>query len=149
MSIHLIARTMMDSSSMRVVLLHVISTRNTKIKEPNSRRLPVIPRLKHYLNKPSLLNHSISILSQVKQLPRPCSSRTSRCISHLNLLTIISMKGLTPDKAVFDDLIKSLSARLDVYDKILSKQKYLAGDASPLVHFLSHIVIFFFSRNSP
>ena len=36
--------------------------------------------------------------------------------------------GLKPDQAVFDDLIKSLSARLDVYEVILSKQKYIAGN---------------------
>ncbi|KDR68560.1 hypothetical protein GALMADRAFT_256820 [Galerina marginata CBS 339.88] len=36
--------------------------------------------------------------------------------------------GLIPDKAVFDKLIAGLGAKLDVYDKILSKQKYLAGD---------------------
>ncbi|KAG6826977.1 hypothetical protein H0H92_013682 [Tricholoma furcatifolium] len=34
----------------------------------------------------------------------------------------------TPDPAVFDALIKKLDAKLDVYDKILGKQKYLAGD---------------------
>ncbi|KAJ2928734.1 hypothetical protein H1R20_g8379, partial [Candolleomyces eurysporus] len=36
--------------------------------------------------------------------------------------------GGAPDKAVFDNLILSLSMKLEVYDKILSKQKYLAGD---------------------
>ncbi|KDR68523.1 hypothetical protein GALMADRAFT_256753 [Galerina marginata CBS 339.88] len=36
--------------------------------------------------------------------------------------------GITPDQEVFDKLIAGLSAKLDVYDKILSKQKYLAGD---------------------
>jgi glutathione S-transferase len=37
-------------------------------------------------------------------------------------------RGLTPDKATFDKLIASLSANLDVYDQILSKQKYLGGE---------------------
>ncbi|KAG6839920.1 hypothetical protein C0991_010364 [Blastosporella zonata] len=36
--------------------------------------------------------------------------------------------GQTPDPAVFDALIKKLDAKLDVYDTILSKQKYVAGD---------------------
>ncbi|KAG6847142.1 hypothetical protein H0H93_009901 [Arthromyces matolae] len=36
--------------------------------------------------------------------------------------------GETPDLAVFDALIKKLDAKLDAYEKILSKQKYLAGD---------------------
>ncbi|KAJ7097165.1 thioredoxin-like protein [Mycena belliarum] len=38
------------------------------------------------------------------------------------------MWGLTPDKAVFDTLIAGLSAKLEVYEIILGKQKYLAGD---------------------
>ncbi|TFK27922.1 glutathione S-transferase [Coprinopsis marcescibilis] len=38
------------------------------------------------------------------------------------------MMGGKSDQAVFDDLMNTLSAKLDVYDKILSKQKYLAGD---------------------
>ncbi|KAJ7097157.1 glutathione S-transferase [Mycena belliarum] len=38
------------------------------------------------------------------------------------------MLGLTPDKAVFDTLISGLSAKLEVYEIILGKQKYLAGD---------------------
>ncbi|GLB45764.1 putative GST superfamily protein [Lyophyllum shimeji] len=36
--------------------------------------------------------------------------------------------GQTPDQAVFDELIKQLGPRLDAYEKILSKQKYVAGD---------------------
>ncbi|RXW13692.1 hypothetical protein EST38_g12164 [Candolleomyces aberdarensis] len=35
---------------------------------------------------------------------------------------------LTPDEATFNALIKKLEAELDVYDQILSKQKYLGGD---------------------
>jgi glutathionyl-hydroquinone reductase len=36
--------------------------------------------------------------------------------------------GLQPDQAVFDGLIAQLAARLDGYEAILSKQKYLAGN---------------------
>ncbi|KAG6843434.1 hypothetical protein H0H93_001051, partial [Arthromyces matolae] len=36
--------------------------------------------------------------------------------------------GQTPDAAAFDGLIKKLDAKLDGYERILSKQKYLAGD---------------------
>ena len=39
-------------------------------------------------------------------------------------------QGLTPDKEAFDKHIADLSRKLDVYDKILSKQKYLLGDVS-------------------
>ncbi|KAF8910478.1 thioredoxin-like protein [Gymnopilus junonius] len=38
------------------------------------------------------------------------------------------MKGLKSDKARFDEYIPALSAKLDGYERILSKQKYLAGD---------------------
>ena len=37
-------------------------------------------------------------------------------------------QGLTPDQEVFEKHIADLSGKLDVYDKILSKQKYLLGD---------------------
>ncbi|KDR68524.1 hypothetical protein GALMADRAFT_146195 [Galerina marginata CBS 339.88] len=43
-------------------------------------------------------------------------------------VVIKKFRGITPDQEVFDKLIAGLSAKLDVYDKILSKQKYLAGD---------------------
>ncbi|RXW15172.1 hypothetical protein EST38_g10678 [Candolleomyces aberdarensis] len=39
-----------------------------------------------------------------------------------------AMTGLAPDEAYFESQIKELAKNLDVYDKILSKQKYLAGD---------------------
>ncbi|EAU83309.1 glutathione S-transferase [Coprinopsis cinerea okayama7 len=38
------------------------------------------------------------------------------------------MMGGKSDQKVFDDLIATLSSKLDVYDKILAKQKYLAGN---------------------
>lgn len=37
-------------------------------------------------------------------------------------------RGLTPDSDVFEKHIADLSDKLDVYDKILSKQKYLVGE---------------------
>jgi glutathione S-transferase len=39
----------------------------------------------------------------------------------------------TPDKEAFDKHIANLSIKLEVYDKILSKQKYLLGDEILLV----------------
>ncbi|KAF8881316.1 glutathione S-transferase-like protein [Infundibulicybe gibba] len=41
-------------------------------------------------------------------------------------------RGLTPDQAKYDEHIATLSAKLDVYDEILGKQKYLAGDEMTL-----------------
>jgi glutathione S-transferase len=39
-----------------------------------------------------------------------------------------ALHGQPSDKAVFDRYIASVDKTLDVYEKILSKQKYLAGD---------------------
>jgi glutathione S-transferase len=36
--------------------------------------------------------------------------------------------GLETDQAVLDRHVKDLSVKLEVYDQILSKQRYLAGD---------------------
>jgi len=36
--------------------------------------------------------------------------------------------GLTPDQAVFEQLIKQLGDKLDAYEVILSRQKYVAGN---------------------
>ncbi len=38
------------------------------------------------------------------------------------------LQGGITDEALCDRLLATLSAKLDVYDLILSKQKYLAGD---------------------
>ena len=43
-------------------------------------------------------------------------------------LLSIRNQGLTPVSEVFEKHIADLSGKLDVYDKILSKQKYLLGD---------------------
>jgi hypothetical protein len=40
------------------------------------------------------------------------------------------MRGGTTDVGVYENLLKGLNTKLDVYDKILSKQKYLAGNVS-------------------
>lgn len=48
------------------------------------------------------------------------------------------MFGLTPNKDTFDSLIANLEKRLDVYDQILAKQKYVAGDEFTLAD-LFHI----------
>jgi hypothetical protein len=38
------------------------------------------------------------------------------------------MHGLTTNQETFDELIGNLDKRLEVYDQILSKQKYVAGE---------------------
>lgn len=50
----------------------------------------------------------------------------------------LSHLGLTTNEEKVNELIKTLEAKLDVYDKILSKQKYLAGDEITLAD-LFHI----------
>ncbi|KAG6906024.1 hypothetical protein DXG01_016252 [Tephrocybe rancida] len=47
-------------------------------------------------------------------------------------------RGQAPDPTVFEAHVKTLDAKLDVYDAILSKQRYLAGDEITLVD-LFHI----------
>lgn len=47
--------------------------------------------------------------------------------------------GGVGNKALSDELLAILDKKLDVYDEILSKQKYLAGDVStifgdPFIH---------------
>jgi len=46
-----------------------------------------------------------------------------------------SFRGGTPDQAVIDKHIADLSVKLEVYEQILSKQKYLLGDEISLVDF--------------
>jgi glutathione S-transferase len=43
-------------------------------------------------------------------------------------LVVMPLYGLQVDQAAFDRNIASINKNLDVYEKILSKQKYLAGD---------------------
>jgi len=43
------------------------------------------------------------------------------------------MRGLAPDEARYTELVGKLNATLDVYDALLGKQKYLAGDEFTLV----------------
>lgn len=43
-----------------------------------------------------------------------------------------SQRGLDSDIAAFDDAVAGLSAKLDVYEVILGKQKFLAGEVLPL-----------------
>jgi len=44
-------------------------------------------------------------------------------------------QGVAPDQTVVDKNVADLSVKLDAYDKILSKQKYLAGNELTLVDF--------------
>ncbi|KAJ6554154.1 glutathione S-transferase [Mycena capillaripes] len=53
-------------------------------------------------------------------------------------LIVRSIKGLEKDQAKFDDAVSKLSAILQVYETILGKQKYLAGDEFTLAD-LFHI----------
>lgn len=45
-------------------------------------------------------------------------------------LCLHRMLGKTPDEARLDEALKTLDAKLDVYDLILGKQKYIAGNVS-------------------
>ncbi|KIY68228.1 glutathione S-transferase [Cylindrobasidium torrendii FP15055 ss-10] len=50
----------------------------------------------------------------------------------------LKVPGFTPREEVVQEAIVALSAKLDVYEKILSKQKYLAGDEISLAD-LNHL----------
>ena len=50
------------------------------------------------------------------------------CVGSYLCLLSTRGQGLTPDQSVIDKHIADLSTKLDVYDNILSKQKYLVGD---------------------
>ena len=49
------------------------------------------------------------------------------------------MRGQTPDKVVLDSLIETLSAKLDAYEVILGKQKYLTGNVSSSMLFCTRL----------
>ena len=51
-------------------------------------------------------------------------------VSHSDTLFHPRYRGLTPDPAVYEVAISTLNTNLDVYNTILGKQKYLAGDVS-------------------
>lgn len=58
-------------------------------------------------------------------------------------------RGLQPDKEEFEKHIAALALKLDVYEKILSKQKYVAGDVCVLHNYVNmniHLYSFFFFR---
>lgn len=58
---------------------------------------------------------------------------TVSCILHEILSVLInerSARGATPDKERVESLLSTMNAKLDAYETILSKQKYLAGDVS-------------------
>ena len=48
--------------------------------------------------------------------------------SYACLFSTTRRQNLTPDKEVYEKHIADLSGKLDVYDQILSKQKYIVGD---------------------
>jgi glutathione S-transferase len=55
---------------------------------------------------------------------------------YIKSLLFSQIFGLKTDEALYDKAIADLSKNLDVYDKILAKQKYLAGDVSGRIHWV-------------
>ena len=62
-----------------------------------------------------------------RQWVLPYYKLNQRTSAHICFLSI-RRQGLTPDKEAYEKHIADLSGKLDVYDQILSKQKYLAGN---------------------
>ncbi len=56
----------------------------------------------------------------------------------MGFLLIYRLTGVPADEALFESRLTELGKKLDVYDQILSKQKYLAGDEVTLAD-LSHL----------
>ncbi|KAF8875500.1 glutathione S-transferase [Infundibulicybe gibba] len=54
-------------------------------------------------------------------------------VGAVNEMVYKELRGLKPDQAKYDEYIATLSTKLDVYDEILGKQKYLAGEEMTLV----------------
>lgn len=52
-------------------------------------------------------------------------------IKYLTNLLSLRFSGLKTDEARLAELMKTLDEKLDVYNVILGKQKYVAGDVSP------------------
>jgi len=49
-------------------------------------------------------------------------------------------RGLEPDEALVNEHLQKISSKLDVYEQILSKQKYIAADVSPKPFKATHSV---------
>ena len=59
---------------------------------------------------------------------------------HEHFFFLSRFQNLKPNEAIYDKAIADLNKQLEVYDKILAKQKYLAGDVSVVAVASSSIV---------
>lgn len=59
---------------------------------------------------------------------KPCARFLPLESSFVNEFFLHRMGGQASNKVVFDELIETLSAKLDVYESILGNQRYLAGN---------------------
>jgi len=57
--------------------------------------------------------------------------------------------GKESDEARYEEALKKLESALDIYEELLSKQKYLAGDVRVDLHSTSHLLTFLVFRRSP
>ena len=76
-------------------------------------------------------------MAVVERMYKPWDAQISPHIWYYTKGTLFSQfYGLKTDEARYDRVIADLSKKLDVYDKILAKQKYLAGDVSGRIHWV-------------
>ncbi len=54
------------------------------------------------------------------------------------LILILSFRGVEPDEKVIAENIEKLTRKLNGYETILKKQKYIAGDVGP--HLINYSV---------
>ena len=129
-------RMMMVLFSTKVALYVITSPQNILIKAlPSSQ-----PSSRQTLSstKPHRLRPFISTVLSTPQSASGCINREMHrylFIISSYISTLFSrFHGLETNEAVYDKAIADLSKQLDVYDKILAKQRYLAGDVSSRIH---------------
>lgn len=71
----------------------------------------------------------------VEKMYNPWDAQISRYIA-LYQHSFSRFRGIETNEALYDKAIADLSKKLDVYDKILAKQRYLAGNVSGRIHWV-------------
>ena len=74
------------------------------------------------------------------------SNASPKAILDSNLIS--RKKGLTADEKVVQGLIEKFEEKLDGYERVLGKQKYIAGDVSHSLLAVSRLTSDFSRRNS-
>ena len=94
----------------------------------------------------SYFKHAAAAVAEGVSKKYAVISVSSGCFSK-QIIIHSRYRGLEPDQAVLEGHLRELRAKMDVYDKILSKQKYLGGDVrTPYI--IPHATILSFTCRS-